>query len=268
MKEDLKILPPQRNLPMYIELAGVTYPNPTYLTRRFKSNCFVIEYVTDGEGFVEINNELFPVKKDTVYLLYEGERHYYYSDEKNPFTKIFMNFCGEIGFTLLNSYGLMGKHFFQGNSLKDVFEKIPSVIHSDLTDKEMQSVLQGILIEIISSLSLTESENIHSEEALELKNYIDSNLRLIVSAEELSHCIFRSPDYCVKLFKREFGITPYTYQINRKISAAKSLLCESSMSIGEIATFVGYTDSHYFSNLFYEKCGVRPSKYRKLKRSQ
>ena len=268
MREDLKILYGNRSMPITVELAGITYPNPSYLTRRFKSNCFVIEYVTDGEGFVEINNEVFSVGKDTVYLLYEGDKHYYYADEKNPFTKIFMNFCGELGFTLLNSYNLLGKHFFAGNNLKPTFEKILDIIHADIPECQMQSALQGILVEIISSIAQSEAENSHSDEALLLKNYIDSNLSELVLAEELSKCIFRSPDYCIKLFKREFGITPYAYQINRKISISKSLLRESSMSIAEIASFVGYTDSHYFSNLFYEKCGMRPSKYRKIKRLQ
>ncbi len=164
------------------------------------------------------------------------------------------------------AYGLSGKHFFCGNILKPVFEKIVSVIHSDMPDSEMQSTLQGIFVEIISKLSIALRENEHSEEALKLRNYLDSNIGQLITSKELSKIIFRSQDYCQKLFNREFNITPYAYQLEQKMQTAKSLLANTNMSIGEIAEKLGYSDNHYFSNLFSKKCGCRPSSYRKSKR--
>ena len=127
----------------------------------------------------------------------------------------------------------------------------------------MQSALQGIFIEILCSLSLAESEAHHSVEALKMKEFLDENIHRLVSATELSRVIFRSSDYCLKLFKREFGVTPYAYQINRKMELAKYFLSKTEMSVEEIAESLGYCDVHYFSNLFINKCGIRPSAYRK-----
>ena len=127
----------------------------------------------------------------------------------------------------------------------------------------MQSALQGVFLEIIARLSLAQTDAMHSEEALKIKSYLDLNLSRLVNAKELAGVVFRSPDYCLKLFLREFGITPYSYQISRKMQVAKSLLRDTNMSIEEIAESLGYSDAHYFSNLFLQKCGSRPTSYRK-----
>ena len=140
---------------------------------------------------------------------------------------------------LVLAYGLSGKYFFDGNGLKPTFEKIADIISSDMPDSDMQAVLQGIFVEIISKLSVAVSENKHSDEALKLKNYLDSNISHIVSTAELAKTIFRSQDYCQKLFSREFGITPYAYQLVCKMQTAKSLLADTDISVGEIAEKLG-----------------------------
>ncbi len=252
--------------PFYISLAGVTYPSPTYHITRTKADTFVIEYVTDGAGYVFANGKMNYVGKDTVYLLVSGEKHDYYADSENPFKKIFLNLSGDFCKQLLLAYGLSGKHFFDGNGLKPTFEKITHIISSDMPDSEMQTTLQGIFVEIISKLSIATQETKHSEEALKLKNYLDSNISRLVSTAELAKTIFRSQDYCQKLFSREFGITPYAYQLERKMQTAKSLLADTDLSVGEIAEKLGYTDIHYFSNLFQKKCSCRPTEYRKSRR--
>lgn len=255
-----------KEMPFYITLAGITYPDPTYHITRTRADISVIEYVTDGDGYVILDGKTHHVCRDMIYFLPQGKRHNYYSDSKNPFTKIFLNVSGDFCERLVFAYGLSGKCFFDGNGLKPTFEKIVSVIRSDMPDGDVQAILQGIFIEIISRLSVAMRETKHSDEALKLKNFIDSNPERIVSSNELSKIIFRSQDYCQKLFSREFNTTPYAYQLERKMQTAKSLLADTNLSVGEIAEKLGYSDIHYFSNLFYKKCGCRPSIYRKSRR--
>ena len=249
--------------PLHIELSGMTYPDPTYSILRQKSSLTVIEYVLDGEGYVVIDNKPHLVKKDTVYLLPAGEYHYYYADKKNPYKKLFLNVKGSLCQHLLLSYGLSGQYFFDGRSVRGSFDRIEQLIRSDIPLDEVQARLNGLFLEVISMLSLNLLTQRHSNDALKLKKYIDENLDRQVSADELSCQIFRSPDYCLKLFGREFGVTPYAYQLDQKMSIARSLLSGTKLSIGEIAARLGYSDVHYFSNLFCRKCGARPTAYRK-----
>ena len=251
--------------PLYIRLAGITYPDSDYHISRKKSSVSVIEYILDGEGYINLPNGIHKVEKDTIYILHRGENQDYYSDKNNPYTKIFINVSGELYETLISAYGMSGKHFFTQTKLRATFEEILSVIKSELTDAEKQIKLQSIFIEIISTLSVSMTEKKHSDEALKLKNYLNININRFVSAEELSQLIYRSPDYCQKLFCREFGNTPYAYHLNQKMRKAKMLLVETKMPVSEIAETLGYLDAHYFSNLFYKKCGLRPKDYRKQK---
>ena len=123
-------------------------------------------------------------------------------------------------------------------------------------------------MQVFSALALAKKMSALSPEGLKLKEYLDGNLDRSVSAKELSEVIFRSPDYCRKLFLRSFGITPYGYQLEQKLRRGKTLLSQTSLSVGEIAALLGYDDPHYFSNLFLSKTGVRPLLWRKMKREE
>lgn len=265
MNEVLKAFPATADgSPLNISMAGITYPDSTYHIKRVKSSVSVIEYVLDGEGYIILDGETHHVTKDMIYFLPAGMDHEYFSDRDNPYTKIFMNIDDSpLSMRLIEDFGLRGKHIFGGNRLKELFEKILITIHSELTDGEMQAVFHGILVEILSHMQKAEGMANHSSEAVLLKRYLDSNLFRIVGGKELSGVIFRSPDYCLKLFSKEFGTTPYSYQIDRKMQVARTLLADTGMAVGEIAESLGYSDMHYFSNLFKSKCGVRPLEYRK-----
>ena len=137
------------------------------------------------------------------------------------------------------------------------------LLHSSRSGEEIQSALQGIFVEILSGLSRCHSESKYSSEVLVLKRFLDDNTDRIISSRELSALIFRSPDYCQKLFLKELGTTPYEYQLKNKINIAKTYLANTNMSIGQISEALGYSDQHHFSNLFKSKCGISPFAWRK-----
>ncbi len=252
--------------PVHITLAGMTYPDPSYAIRRKNSDVSVIEYVIEGAGYVYIDGKEHLVTKDMIYFLAAGADHIYRADSEAPYSKIFLNVSGSMSVRIAEEFGVSGKYFFYGEGLKGNFERIMDIISSDVSDNEMQSSLRGLYVEILSLLSCVQSEKVCGKEASELKNYIDSNPDKIITAKDLGQIIFRSSDYCLKLFKKEFGTTPYAYQLERKMEMAKILLADTNTSVGETARRLGYTDMHYFSNLFFDKCGVRPLEYRKSKR--
>ena len=66
-----------------------------------------------------------------------------------------------------------------------------------------------------------------------------------------------------RAFSREFGTTPYQYQLNEKMRIARRLLRSTMLPVSEIAAMLGYRDISYFSALFREKNGTSPGKYRK-----
>ena len=265
MKESLRLFSGgSEQTPFWIRLAGVTHPDPEYRISRANSQVTVVEYVVSGAGYISFEGKLCRVSAGQIYLLPSGIPHLYFSDPEEPFEKIFLNVVGSFGGDLRQSYGIAGG-IYEDPGLAEGFLAVPGIL-ADEDESLAQARLQGLFVQILSALSLARRDREHGREATEMKRYLDTNAHRSVSAEELAKMIFRSSDYCRKLFLREYGITPYAYQLEQKIHRAKILLAETSLSVGEIAAELGYEDLHYFSNLFYSKTGVRPLRYRKERR--
>ena len=71
-----------------------------------------------------------------------------------------------------------------------------------------------------------------------------------------------SEDGFYRLFKSTIGEAPGEYIISERLRAARLLLTESALSVGEISRRCGYESPFYFSSLFRSKCGCPPSVYR------
>lgn len=254
--------------PFGVVLAGVTYPHKEYIVTRARSKVNVLEYVVSGAGFVQIEGKMRRVEAGEVYLLPQGSAHSYWADPDFPFEKIFLNVTGSFFQDLVASFGLSGKVFFDGEKVSEFFSRIPQILRSEKSEAEKQAELLGLLVTILSRFSLELGLIDHSEDAVTMKNYLDRNPDRAVSMKELADQIYRSPDYCLKLFKKEFSTTPYAYQLSAKMEKAKALLSDTNLSVGQIAADLGYGDLHYFSNLFYSKCGLRPLAYRKKQRRE
>jgi AraC-like DNA-binding protein len=102
-----------------------------------------------------------------------------------------------------------------------------------------------------------------SEEALRLKGLLDSRVNENITTEEMAAALFRSKDYVIKLFRREFGETPHAYFLRQKMTMAGGLLAGTKLSVKQVAAALGYEDQHYFSNVFKKATGLSPLAYRK-----
>lgn len=265
MKESLRLFSGgSEQTPFWVSLAGVTHPDPEYRITRTNSRVTVVEYVVSGAGYISLGGKPARVSAGQIYLLPSGIPHLYYSDPEEPFEKIFLNVVGAFGGDLRRSYGVAGG-IYEDPGISEAFLAVPKIL-SEAEESLVQAHLQGLFVQTLSALSLADRSGEHGREAAEMKRYLDTNAHRAVSGEELGGVIFRSPDYCRKLFLREYGITPYAYQLQQKIRRAKILLAETSLSVGEIAAELGYEDLHYFSNLFHAKTGLRPLRYRKERR--
>lgn len=265
MHEVLKVFPNSYETPLRVQLSGISYCDGDYHIIRNNSQTTVIEYIVKGKGYVTINGEDVCVEKDNVYLLLQGENQNYYSDANEPWEKIFINVGGTLPPFLAEEYGLKDKWLFDGAGMKDLFLKVAEISSNPETTEFGEERVAAIFVEMLARLSKKNLKHNYREDALKLKEYLDRNTERIVSNSELAAYIFRSTDYCVKLFKSEFMTTPYNYQIDTKIRIAKRLLNYSSIAIGEIAEKVGYNDVCSFSSLFKSKTGMSPREYRNSK---
>ncbi len=252
--------------PLSLEISGISYCDGTYRIVRNKSQISVIEYVEEGSGTINFDGKEYTAEKGDVYILPAGSRHEYFSSASSPWIKKFFNVKGPLFLNLLRDYNLDNVVVIKNCDVKQQFDELYALSRNegngsgDFYDK-LTLKLHSLLI----SIKNIAFESGRDDHLLKLKHHIDKNLERIVSNDELSSLIFRSNDYMIKAFKCRFGKTPYEYQVEQKMVAAKRLLQYTVLSVGEISQRLGYSDQHYFSNLFKQKCGMSPLKYRKTK---
>ena len=72
-----------------------------------------------------------------------------------------------------------------------------------------------------------------------------------------------SPDYFTKMFKESIGKTPIDYINGMRVNAAMELLCNTEMSMTEIADTIGFCNPNYFHKIFKQYMETSPLAYRK-----
>lgn len=94
------------------------------------------------------------------------------------------------------------------------------------------------------------------------QRFILDNIYCDIDVEELASVACMSKQHLIKLFSRNFGISPLQYINQKKIERAQLFLATSDEPIKQIAYNLGFNDYSYFIRLFRMKTGTTPLKYR------
>ncbi len=268
MKEEIiYINTSNRSNILNIEMAGTTFPDSSYTIRRTNSDIYVFEYVLDGCGFIECNNHIHKVNPGDFYLLQKGSTYIYYSDKTTPYTKLWFNASGLLIDSLLDIYNLNDDVIVQNVNVHCIFDEFHNILKTNQTSTAMEKAsaikiheLISIVFYSINPQKITEK----NETAKRIKKSLDNSIYDNISLDKLSKKLFISKVQIIRIFKKEYGQTPYAYILNKKIEVAKKLLMNTNMLIKEISNKLCFADEHYFSNIFKKTTGLSPSDYKKI----
>jgi AraC family transcriptional regulator of adaptative response / methylphosphotriester-DNA alkyltransferase methyltransferase len=94
------------------------------------------------------------------------------------------------------------------------------------------------------------------------KRYIEENYAEQLTLNRIAAYLYVSPFYLQRIFKEIEKISPAQYVTRMRINRARQLLLCSSLTITQIALYVGFKNSAHFSVVFQRFVGCQPSKYR------
>lgn len=260
---------PGENPPFWVTHAGISYCDDTYRMERESSTKTVIEYVYSGTGTLRVEqNEYHPSEGD-IYILTEKSKHSYYADKDNPWTKIYINLRGTAVASMVQAFGLHKKVVYKNcQDLKFIFEEIFEVVQKDIPVEQVMEQCGMLVMKLLIRLCQHESrEQDVPDEVQTVKRFIDNNYRKNLTMDEISASVYRSNDYVKKQFKQYYGVTPYAYYLDVKITHAKYLLQRTSLPIKQIADRLGYRSDRYFSKRFREIVGVTATDFRKQQKT-
>lgn len=252
--------------PFNIEAIGVTHPDKDYFISRERSDYHVIEYIVSGKGVLSIDGKEFNLEPDDIYILPPESKHSYRADPEQPYLKIWCNFYSNTFAKIQTDYHLDRKYVFHAPECKEDFVRLIEIANfgSRINDEEwanVASVLINVLNKIAARLYQPEGDHILAARAKEI---LDGAIFENLTVEELTKRLFVSKMILTREFREMYGMSPYQYYLNKKLSWAKLMLHNSNMSVKEISDKLCFADEHYFSGLFKRKVGVSPSEFRKL----
>jgi len=103
----------------------------------------------------------------------------------------------------------------------------------------------------------------HYEVAMRSAARIRESPAEVLGVAQLASEAGYSADHFSRIFLSVTGLRPQDYLIKARIDRARQLLAESDLTIGEVATRVGFSDIFYFSRLFRQRTGQPPSAFRR-----
>ena len=141
--------------------------------------------------------------------------------------------------------------------------RLPSDIHisfqeakraEEVSDEENPFVFYR---DVIEQNRISEKGKLISQ----VQDYINRHLTERLSLNTVADLFFLSPGYLSTTFKKHCGMS-FTEYINcQKVNLAKDLLLKQEMKIYEIAAFLGFENTYYFSKVFKKVSGMSPSEF-------
>lgn len=226
-------------------------------------------YVENQPGITFINGRPVPLKKGTLLCAKPGQMRcsqlhfkclYFHLDTKEEqLAKLLQNLpdvCVLSDFT----------------PIEELFRKLLRLDAESFPEERL--LLQSCLLELIYTIlqytgaAAREGSNAHRHIMAGVERYIRDNITENLSLEALATGANLSASYFHKLFCTHFSMTPGDFVLQCRVSAAKSLLLDDNLSLGEVAERCGFTSQSYFNYRFKQVVGVTPLQYRKTSLSR
>ena len=204
----------------------------------------VLRFSEDGVEYEVCAGEYFIQKKDS------DQKGMVVSDEPKY---LYVHFDAEWADS---ADALPRRGYFEIQWLFELMERIDTASHQNASYNE----LQYLFLKLLLSLRKKSEKN---PIAAQLSKYVEENIKKIMSLEDICEDFHYSKNYIIRIFKKEFGISPIQYINEVKVRRAMYLLETTSKPVGEIAAECGYADYAYFYKRFVQKVGTNPQKWRK-----
>jgi AraC-like DNA-binding protein len=94
-----------------------------------------------------------------------------------------------------------------------------------------------------------------------LRDYLDAHYHESISLQALAAELQRHPRHLIEAFRRQYGVPPHTWQLQRRVREAKRRLLDGQPLAG-VALDLGFYDQAHFSATFRRFTGVSPGRFR------
>lgn len=256
---------------IYISWAGHRECDASHVIGPRVLDTYKLVFVLSGRGYlIQDDNTKVLLKANDMFILFANHRHHYWADPEDPWTITWVAFNGADSLHLLNAIHITLDSYVRRDALTDSIRKTMTKLIAALSDETDTYRLAAVsaLFSAFNKLRMNikndpaqadnEEESLvaHVAAFIEQNYYMDIDMNMICSHTHYSR------SYLSRAFKSEMNVTIQDFLCETRISKARNLLLETSLSIQEVAISAGFQDSLYFSKIFRKKTGYAPREYR------
>lgn len=243
-------------------------------------NMFIL--IQSGKGSIVSRDKSYPMEKGTLCFIGNNKYHYTFPDIPEQYirSKLFVP-SEELEkiLRLLSPYremqslleehqitiGMLDEHDFK--LAEDILEELNS-LQDDSACFQAKSYSAVLNLSVLLYKNRNEKITSHFDNIQTAVEYISHHISEDISIDMICTACYMSKYYFCRLFKKKIGMTVMEYILKTRISMAKELLTDSTLSVTEISEECGFSGISYFSRTFKNETGVTPLQYRKSKLSK
>lgn len=259
------------NIQVNVCLSGYNWVGCNWKDIDYTPNYNKFYYICNGDGWVKIGDHEYYPKPGQLFLMPAGIKQSYSIINDNPYTKYWCHFTAKIGDKNLFDVIKLPDYICVSDTenIENIFKEI--LFNFNSVELSASLMLKASILKLISyyldnsTIQLPEGFNQGSFEMLNVVvEYISNNFYKNITIEELSSIVHLHPNYFIKIFKKHMGTSPIHFLNKRRIDEARLLLASTNLTLAEISSRIGISNSYYFSKLFKEYTGSSPSTYKQL----
>ena len=159
--------------------------------------------------------------------------------------------------------------FLYDKDLLIAIQKFQEAVRNEASNRMIPEVIANKLLDYLIAEGLSSGEDNRRPEKVYTKNirhvivymfenYRDPELNVVKLAEYSGYSV----SYFSRAFKAYMGDSPVVHLNKLRLSEAKELFNDKTLTLGEIATRVGYKNLSTFTEAFKNIVGMKPKKYR------
>lgn len=229
-----------------------------------------IYYIKKGSFYFSLNGNSFEAEEGCLVLLPHSSVQTYHANRDDTAEKYWFHFtmlCGEKDLFEQMEVGNVVKVKPEDDKMiTSLFEDAIKCEHSnDLSVLyKGKAAILNLVSYYLDSTQSNASVIKSTSSFLKLTEYIEKNIDKKLGIEEMADIMHLSPNYFIRLFRSQFGITPMKYLTDQRLKLASKLLIDRNYSIKEIAIKTGFSTVYYFDRIFKQHTGFTPSQYRMI----
>ena len=237
---------------------------------------YVLGLLMQGRACGVIDFKELQLTAGDVFLVQPGQVHRFVSsvDAEGWLLMADSKFVGAEGKCVFDNFSLSASSFKIDDKRKDELREIAVLLEHRVNESKEQQAnvvvahLMGAFIAVIAeavrevnSLQTSLSAR-HMEIVLSFRNLLAEHLSTHRQPSYYASLLNISTVYLNEVVKKVTGMNTASYIKAEVVLQAKRLLCNTTLSIKQIADRLGFDDEAYFSRLFSKATGISPVAFR------